>query len=597
MAEDKPEEIVEESNVTVEPEQPQAPEQPETPEPVAEPEDKEPKKPNRFKKVWIIYKKNKKLSLPLTALVLLLILLILPQTRYTVLGQVMKKDVVVYVLDDKTHSPILGDKSPITIDGKSPSSGNAFPAVFKNVSVGKHRFHLESGYYYSFDDDEIVGIGRSKEKHIQYSLIAPDRGGSITVKNKINGKSVEGIHVKYGTSETVTNKDGIANFIVAANAETVEVELSGKGFNTIKTKITVDSAFFKDYPLEITPAGKVYFLSKLSGKIDVVKTDLDGSNRQTVLAGTGKEEEGNTVLLAARDWKYLALLSRRDSAKAKLYLLDTNGDKLTEIDSGDATFNLAGWSDHNFLYTAARSSVHNWQPKQSALKTYNAESGQLLTIDETNAEGTGDSEYAGESFGTVSIVDGRAIYAKNWYAGYYSVYRLAGKRMSLIGVKANGLEKQTIKDFDAGSNNFIGTALSKPDELYVRTLIADHPSFYEYTGGKLSEDGDMTDENFYKPYPTYLQSPNNQAAFWFESRDGKNALFTGTKNAGIPVQIATLSEYTPYGWYTDDYLLVSKSSSQLYIMSKTGDRDPIKITDYHKPDVSYYGYGGGYGGL
>jgi hypothetical protein len=28
----------------------------------------------------------------------------------------------------------------------------------------------------------------------------------------------------------------------------------------------------------LTPAGKIYFLSKQTGKIDVVKTDLDGSN-------------------------------------------------------------------------------------------------------------------------------------------------------------------------------------------------------------------------------------------------------------------------------------------------------------------------------
>ena len=63
------------------------------------------------------------------------------------------------------------------------------------------------------------------------------------------------------------------------------------------------------------------------------------------------------------------------------------------------------------------------------------------------------------------------------------------------------------------------------------------------------------------------------------------------------IYVASLSDYKTYGWYSDDYLLVSKNSSELYIMAKTGSKDPIKISDYHNPALTYVGYGGGYGGL
>ena len=75
-----------------------------------------------------------------------------------------------------------------------------------------------------------------------------------------------------------------------------------------------------------------------------------------------------------------------------------------------------------------------------------------------------------------------------------------------------------------------------------------------------------------------------------------NTLFIGDSSGGSGKQIATLSDYDTYGWYTDDYLLVSKNGSELYIMPVSGGT-PIKISDYNKPAQNFNGYGGGYGGL
>src|SRR5205085_4643278 len=121
----------------------------------------------------------------------------------------------------------------------------------------------------------------------------------------------------------------------------------------------------------------VYFLSKASGKIDIIKTNLDGTDRKTVLAGTGKEDQRNTVLLASKDWKYLALQSRRDSKLAKLYLIDTSTDKLSTIDEGDADFVLAGWKNHYFIYEVDRNGKNVWETNQQALKSFNADNQQL----------------------------------------------------------------------------------------------------------------------------------------------------------------------------------------------------------------------------
>jgi hypothetical protein len=43
-------------------------------------------------------------------------------------------------------------------------------------------------------------------------------------------------------------------------------------------------------------------------------------------------------------------------------------------------------------------------------------------------------------------------------------------------------------------------------------------------------------------------------------------------------------------------VLVSKSGSELYITPADFGTKPLKVTDYHKPNVTFRGYGGGYGG-
>ena len=90
---------------------------------------------------------------------------------------------------------------------------------------------------------------------------------------------------------------------------------------------------------------------------------------------------------------------------------------------------------------------------------------------------------------------------------------------------------------------------------------------------------------------------------------GRSSLFIGDVGQDTSKAAATSfgDDYTPYGWFADNYALMSKKGSELYIEAvpmnqnfpKTGIQilQPIKITDYYRPVFSYPGYGGGYGGL
>jgi hypothetical protein len=550
----------------------------------------------RFKD-W--YVGNKKLSIPLSVLALLLIILAIPMTRYSIAGLALKQNYVVQVSDSETKSPVSG--ATVSSGGVSSTTDGSGFAVLKHLSVGKHNVAITKKYYKDGQAKVLVPIFKQKKTGIVL-LSATGRQVKVMAINLINGDKINGVTIKVGDTNGKTDNSGEATLVVPANSTSMQATLSADGYNDKTVTLTVNDQEVKNNEVKLTPAGKVYFLSKLSGTVDVVKTNLDGTDRQTVLAGTGKEDDRGTVLLASRDWKYLALLSKRDAAaNPKLYLISTDNDSLKPMDNGSGNVSLVGWYDDYFVYTISNN-VEAWQPKGVSIKSYNAQNNQLLTLDYTNATGTSNADAQYESLTGTNILGDFLIYSKVWYQ-YPGYIQVSGKQDTLNAIRPDGTSKKEIKSLDASKSYFGSVVPHSPNSIYVQIIYSDGtpPANYELTNsGVLSQKNDLSSDYVFKPYPTYLLSPSDKATFWSEERDGKNTLFIGDDKGENGKQIASLSEYKPYGWFTDDYLLVSKSSSELYILPKGGlakGQSAIKISDYHKPSQTFNGYGGGYGGL
>lgn len=505
-------------------------------------------------------------------------------------------------VDSKTGAPVSGVQ--VHLAGTEADTNAEGKAVL-SVHTGSRHLQVSKKYYTGSSQTVLVALSPGSNK-FKAKLVALGRQVKVQVVNKITGKPIESAKVTAGGATAKTDKNGQATVVLPSGATTQQAEVSVGGYNTAKVTIDASGNLAKN-TFSITPSGKLYFLSNLSGTIDVVKTNLDGTDRQTVLAGTGNEDPQNTSLLASRDWKYLALLSKRSGDNASLYLVDTtNGDKLTTIDEGDAQFTLVGWSGDKFVYEADRSAtVSDWQPSQEALKSFDPTTGHTLLLDQSQGSGTDSSNFAKQSFGATYLIGNQVVYTKNWVGNGYNV--LSGKQAELDAIGADGSGHKTIKSFapdtyilsngNSTNNVNISTELYEPDGLYIWFQNGSQDNFYNYDNGSVTPNTTLTSDTFYNsPYTTYLLSPSGNQTFWVEPRDGKNTLFTGDENGDNQKQIAALSDYSPYGWYTDNYLLVSKNSSELYIMPATGGA-PIKLTDYYKSAVNYNGYGGGYGGL
>jgi hypothetical protein len=522
-----------------------------------------------------------------------------PASRYAVAGLVIKKDVQVEVVDSETGKPISSaDVALANQTAKTDANGKA---TFKNVPVGNWSVSATKKYYESAKTETLVPILTSPSA-AKVSIVATGRQVPVSLTNKVSGAALGGVEITAGESVVTTAENGEATIVLPADKPTASATFTASGYNSLAADITVTEQEDDKNKFALTPVGKVYFLSKRTGKINVMSANLDGSNAEIVLAGTGKESETTTVLLASRDWKYLALLAKRDSNDTKVYLITTADNKLTLIDEGKNTdFSPVGWYNEHFAYTVTRNDTKDWEPKRQSLKSYNAATKKLATLDDSAAAGTNASNWQREIIDSVYILENQLVYSKHWDRIYTAPALTADKKDGMYAVRPNGEGKQTLKAFSFNGNGYISARLYRPQEVYFRVVEgAAKPVFYEYEDGKLEVVTSVDDNSFYnQTYPTYLVSPSGKATFWSEDRDGKQVIFKGDNNGANGKEVLVSHDYSPYGWYTDDYLLLSKNKSELYIFPVNGSDapKPFKVTDYHKPTYTFPGYGYGYGGL
>ncbi|HEY1835712.1 MAG TPA: hypothetical protein VGG13_02725 [Candidatus Saccharimonadales bacterium] len=555
-----------------------------------------PKPKGKIKRFFAGYWRHKKWTLLLTLLVIIGILFTVPASRYPLLALRMQHSFSVEIIDSKTDTPVSG--ASVTLDGKTAMTDSAGKASL-SAKVGKRTLNVSKKYYKSFSESIFVGIARTHNSS-KVELQATGRQVPIKVVNNITGQPIIDAEVKVLDTSAKTDGSGEATIVLPTGSATQSVNITASGYNDLSGKVQITGKVVSANTFSVTPSGRVYFLSNLSGNIDVVSTNLDGTARKTVLAGTGNEDPNNTVLLASRDWKYLALLSKRDGGQyAKLYLINTSDNQVTTMDEGSATFTPVGWSGHYFVYQVLRADVQGWQSGQSALKSYNADSGKLATLDQTTAQGK-QYLYVNQDFGydDTHIVGDEILYVKEWDGGYQNQL-LNGKKDQVLSINPDGSNKQDLKDFSISASMqyaSVATAAPKPQQIYIQFAANNNVVEYVYENGNVTQSNALTANNFSQTNPTYLVSPSGSQTLWSEQRDGKNTLFVGDANGNNGKQIATLSDYTSYGWYTDNYLLVEKGGSELYAMPTNGGT-ALKISDYYKPAQNFNGYGGGYGGL
>ena len=543
-------------------------------------------KQSAFKRFGHWVATHKKLSIPLVVMLLLGVLAAIPATRYALAGTVLKQDFTLKVVDADTKKPVSSAK--VSLGGKNVTTDAKGVATF-NVAVGSKTATVSKKY---FKDSELaVTVPILKQKDVPtIALKATGRQVPLVVINKITQRPLANVMIKSGEAEAKTDKAGKAVLVIPAGQQALDVTFSADGYNELRQSLKVTG----ENTAALVPEGKLFFLSNQSGTLDVVSTNLDGSSRQVIVTGTGKEDRNNTLLYPSRDSKYLALIARRDSEKPKVYLIDTAKSQLVTMDEGDAGFQAIGWSGHRFVYKVERNSKKYWEAGKFALKSFDAPSKKLATLDETKGEGT-QNDYKNESMDWVTIVDDEVVFVKNWSGGWTSGY--AGKQNAVYSVQPDGKAKRTVKAYEVteGGNYAsleIRTYTSR--SMYILRNVSDKGVVEEYKNGQVKPVSMSRDDFYNRPALAYHPSIDGSRTFWHDDRDGSKVLFVGNENGEDKKEIASLDgEYAAYGWFNDQYLLVSYKSKTLYILPVGGVKSAaqlVKVTDYY-PVPTYGGHG------
>ncbi|PJE65283.1 hypothetical protein COU91_02455 [Candidatus Saccharibacteria bacterium CG10_big_fil_rev_8_21_14_0_10_47_8] len=529
------------------------------------------------------YGNHKKLSIPLTVLSTLLVLTALPWTRYSLAGQLISHDVKVRVTDSKTGAPVSEAEVQASSGSTETTSGTGQVSLHK-VRAGKTTIKVTKKYYKDGQLKTTVPVFKSS-KALNVQMQATGRQVKINVANIITKKGLASVGIKISDVDVKTDASGNATAVLPAGIASQKATLKLSGYNNSNVTIKVSDTEIKENKFNLTPTGRVYFLSNRSGKVDVMKSNLDGSDPVIVLAGTGSEDVSNTVLVASPDWKYLALLAKRDSSASKVYIITTSNDQLTTADEGSANFILSGWLGDKLIYTVSRTDLSPWNNGSGKLKSYDANTGKLILLDQTS--GTGDASSNNyEYYGLVFLSGDSVIYGKGWTSQYPSSADYSGKQETLSVISANGQNHKVVSQYAADTKTVYYTPHG-PNSVYVVTNTQSQTdyTYYDYVVDSAPKQISLTNDQLYKNYPTYYLSPDGKQTLWTEIRDGNAILVGDTTGSGGKV-IATIAGSSPVGWFTGQYVLVSKNINELYIMGVAGGA-PLKISSYL--NTSYYG--------
>lgn len=525
-------------------------------------------------------RKRKIIAATLFTTILLGLLYVVPATRYGILGNFIKKDVVLTVTDTSTKKPV--SEALVEVGGISAKTGSDGRAKLSHVAVGEYMVKISKKYYKTTEDSYTVPVfGSIVTSNVKLKAIG--RQVTVTVNDKIKQTPLAKVLLTVGDTSARTDDKGIASIVLPADKQKLSGSIELEGYNKQQVEVRIGEQTETNL-YTLVPAGKLFYLSKQTGKINVMESNLDGSDAKVIVEGTGKEQDGSTRLLPARDWEYLVLQARRDASKNnQLYLVNTKNSELKLIDEGEVAMQTVGWSGHRFIYKVTKLG-QPWEEK-SSLKSYDAKSGRLARIDESQAISDNSWNYQTEAIAEPRIINDKIIYVKYWSFGYEFQYIQSDKKMAIMSINPDGSSKQRLREFTAKPGAYISARLHKTEKLYFMVIPDNQNQYFEYASGGVKP-ASINEADFYGLNDqAYLLSQSGKRTFWTEPRDGKNTLFVGDVNGDNSKQLASLSDYVSYGWYGDEYVLLSKNSSELYIAAADkpfNEMQPLKITNYQR---------------
>lgn len=274
-----------------------------------------------------------------------------PTSRYWILNTAgVRSSSSLTVVDSTTRLPLKG--VDVFLGGKEARTDSEGKVSFADLRLGRTQLVIKQVGFGQIRRDVVLGWGSNPLG--RFALQATGVQYVIEVKDYLSGQPLEGVEATNGTTTAVSDKDGkitltLENTVVAEGS----IALGKTGYRSEAISLSKDP----EKPTKATMVidRKAVFVSRANGKYDLFKSDLDGQNREVLLAATGNENS-NISLVLSPDGKRAALISTRDGKRdsggfllSSLVLVDVENGSTTTIAEA-AQIQLLDWAGSRVVF-------------------------------------------------------------------------------------------------------------------------------------------------------------------------------------------------------------------------------------------------------
>lgn len=476
----------------------------------------------------------------------------IPAIRYKVLNTVgVRSSVSVVVLDNTTQLPLKN--VTVKMAGQAVNTNIDGVAKIEHLKLGPQTLTIQRIAFATVTQQVTVGWGSNplgsivlKAVGVQYTIYTTDY---------VSGKPLQNVEATSNGIEALSDKNGkIVLTVDNENAQTVPVAIILNGYRTEQMDLPPANTLTTN--VQLVTDRKDVFISRQSGKYDLYKIDVDGKNKQVLLAATGTENE-NISLVVSPSGDQAALVSTRDNMRdSDGYLLTT----LTLINIKEGTtqtldhaeqIQIVDWIDKRLIYTEAVASASAANAQRYKLLSYDYAAASRIQLATAN------------QFNGVLTANGVVYYATA--ATDPATQPLFAK------IRPDGSARQTLYTQEVWS-------IFRIDYNTVALQTPAGWLSYSIQNGQLVKGGAPT----IFASRIYNDAPDSQQSLWVDTRDGQGALIAyNLANSKDTVVQTQLGLTYPVRWLTSDavvYSVVNKGETADYVMSLSGGK-PHKITD------------------
>jgi len=493
----------------------------------------------------------------------------------------------------------FGGRNTLTITTIAPGEGKAKVSELRNVAVVVNgvTYHTDSKGQLKVPHmpygNATITATKNGFQNVSYGVVldfdpflykfggkaTDDAARNITLSLKSTGIPVAFKVVDWLSGNPVTTGEFAIGDVVAKPDDQGLVSLKVPG--TDAQSVTVNATFGGVYvdkkfdvaltsstpTIQMIPGGRDYFLSKKSGVWTVYGANLDGSDTQPIVTGTGQETDA-TSFAVSPDGKYGVLSSSRDGARnahhdllQRIYIVNLTTKQITRVDEGvNVTF--ADWSGNELLYTTTGYDQNN-NDFPVTLRGVDVASQRVYNFE------------TADDVSVATVGAGRVVYMRTSNSG-------PDKESSPVLREApvNATTSQTLGD-QVSYDSYI-----QQDESRINFKTAQDQSWHEYN---LSSDQLKTIEQPSTGSNTvqYLSttSSDGNTHLMIDRVDGRYTLFAKDNSGKQTVLYGEVGLSAPIRWLSDHVVLFRVNSSTGvadYVVSlETGKHQKVTdVTDF-----------------